>query len=769
MSKKHFQALKERLIYVINLVHRYPHIIYSSEQYEENLADLYAPLEEIKKVLGQKGLARVGERLPFIEKFYYEQDPVFDEESLALLKDELRQAFQRLNAEIPTWQGFQDDAMLIINKYKSEPQKSRALFFDLFKLMPILYTARGHLSQGKVDDFLRDASAREVRNRFSDIMKNHFPQLVQSLGFQKLMSYFNQFRKDEHPFQQLFIKATTASYQGQMLKQRVLKLSRVTPEDALVRGAFGSDCSMRSVPYHSLVKGAEVYYIFASKNESPPRHTKPDGYIFLVWVEVEDQSLPYILTLNAPYISGNAGKEVIKMMAYFHKVNAVIVPRKTRLIGLNNHVSGQEGLQFSEKRSVEVRFPPSWDVLDNQQKEFERIYRLYSNNYLGFMNRLADLITIEPAPSETIISQGEYQREPDSINLALIPEGLRALTASQFQASVNPPEATLIRHILQIDDKNIILAQALRERIYQKQFIAYQEFQEFRTQLGFQFSDLSKLPFETKAQIIFGWDNLEDQTPFNLFKESVLNYIKDNYYKSLFTAAIYNIPKLILALKGKININEMNIDGKTALHLAVEHDHEKVIEALVTIGANVQAKNNFGKTALHLAAQEGHTKAVTALLKAKDIDLQVKDDNTQTALYWAAKEGHIKIVKILLSAGAQVNVKNNKDDKTELHWAVQGGYIEIVEALVEAGADVSAKDNMNQTVLHLAAKEGYTEIVETLLKAGAPLQVKNNSGATPLIEAVREGHTGVVKALLAQGADVMGQTVLAKKAGICRE
>jgi len=710
MSKEqeqtHFQSLKQRLNYVINLVHRHPHIIYNSEQYEENLADLYAPLEEIKQVLGQKGLARVGERLPFIEKYYYEQEPTFDEKSLALLKNELRQALQRLNAEIHTWRGFQHDARLIINK--NQPQKSRALFFDLLKLMPILYTARGHLSQEKVDDFLRDASAMEMRNRFSDIMKNHFPPLVQSLGIQKLKSYFNQFRKDEHPFQQLFIKATTANYQGQMLKQRVLKLTRVTPEDALVRGAFGSDCSMKSVPYHSLVKGAEVYYIFASKNESPPRHSKPDGYIFLVWVEVEDKHLPYILTLNAPYISGNAGKEIIKMIAYLHQVNAIIVPRKTRLIGLNNHVSGQEGLQFSEKRPVKVRFPPSWEVLDNKQKELERIYKLYSNNYLGFMNRLADMIAIEPAPSETIISQGEYQREPDSINIALIPEGLRALTASQFQTSVNPPEASLIRHILQIDDKNLVLAQALRERIYNKKLISYQEFKQFRTQLGFQFSDLSKLPFETKAQIIFGWENLDlkDQTAFNLLKESVLNYIKDNYYKSLFTAAIYNIPKLILALKGKINIDEMNIDGKTALHLAVEYDHHKVIEALVTIGANVQAKNNFGKTALHLAAQEGYTKAVSALLRAKKIDIEVKDDNTQTALYWAAKEGHIKIVKILLSAGAQVNVRNNKDDKTELHWAVQGGYIEIVKALLEAGADVDAKGNMNKTALDLATEEG---------------------------------------------------------------
>ncbi|MEN8215813.1 MAG: ankyrin repeat domain-containing protein, partial [Pseudomonadota bacterium] len=366
------------------------------------------------------------------------------------------------------------------------------------------------------------------------------------------------------------------------------------------------------------------------------------------------------------------------------------------------------------------------------------------------MNRLADLISIEPAPSETIISLGEYQREPDSINIALIPEGLRALIASQFQASVNPPEASLVRRILQIDDRNIVLAQALRERIFHKKFVAYEEFKNFRTELGFQFSDLSKLAFESKAQIIFGWENIDfkDDTAFNLLKDSVLSYIKDNCYKSFFTAAIYNIPKLILALKGEINVDEMNIDGKTALHLAVEYDHSDVIEALVTVGANVQAKNHFGKTALHLAAQEGYIKAVSALLKAKDVDIQVKDDNSQSALYWAAKEGHVKVVKILLSAGAQVNVKNNRDEKTELHWAVQGGYVEIVEALLEAGADVGAKDDMSQTVLHLAAKGGYREIVEMLLKAGAPLQVKNKSGATALIEAVREGHSGVVDALL---------------------
>lgn len=687
-KQNHFQRLEERLIYVINLVHRYPHIIYSSDQYEENLAELYAPLYEIKEILAQENLARVGERLPFMEKPYYEQEPIFDEKSLAQLKDELRQAFQKLNAEIPAWQGFQEDVTLIINKYKSVPKKSRALIFDFFKLMPILYTARGNLHDRKIDCFMRearDATAMEIRNRFSDIMKNHFPTLIQSLEIQKFISYFNQFRKDDHPFQKLFIKATTASYKGQLLKQRILKLIRVTPEEALIRGAFGSDCSMKSVPYHSLVKGAEVYYIFASKNEFPPRHSKPDGYVFLVWVdEIDGKSLPYILTLNAPYLSAKAGKEIIKMLAHFHNVNAVIVPRKSKLIGLNNHVSGQEGLQFSEKHPVAVRFPPSWLMLDNKQKEFEKIYQLYSNNYLASMNRLAYRITIKPVQSETMISCGEDKPEPHIRNLASIPQRLRALTASQFiTIHQNPAEVSLIRDILQVDEKDLALTQALRDMISHKKFISYQKFHELRTKLGFRLSDLYKLPFEMKAQIIFGWNNvdLKDHEQFNILKELVINYIRDNYYKSLFTASIYNIPKLIHTIKGKININEMNLNGKTALHLAVEHDHDKVIEVLLTSGANVQAMNDFGKTALHVAAQDGYTKAISALLKAKDIDIHVKDDNAQTALYWAAKKGHTKIVKLLLSAGAPIDIKN-KYGVTPLQEAERGGHIEVVETLL---------------------------------------------------------------------------------------
>jgi ankyrin repeat protein len=52
----------------------------------------------------------------------------------------------------------------------------------------------------------------------------------------------------------------------------------------------------------------------------------------------------------------------------------------------------------------------------------------------------------------------------------------------------------------------------------------------------------------------------------------------------------------------------------TALHWAVDSDHDTVVQPLLENGANVEAKDDRGETALHRAAKYGHSNVVRLLI-----------------------------------------------------------------------------------------------------------------------------------------------------------
>ena len=70
------------------------------------------------------------------------------------------------------------------------------------------------------------------------------------------------------------------------------------------------------------------------------------------------------------------------------------------------------------------------------------------------------------------------------------------------------------------------------------------------------------------------------------------------------------------------------------------HNHkDKIVQVLVSNGANVNMQNNAGETALMLAAEEGDTKVVCILLDA-DADPNIRDRKGETALEKAEESGH---------------------------------------------------------------------------------------------------------------------------------
>lgn len=104
--------------------------------------------------------------------------------------------------------------------------------------------------------------------------------------------------------------------------------------------------------------------------------------------------------------------------------------------------------------------------------------------------------------------------------------------------------------------------------------------------------------------------------------------------------------------------------------------------------------------ALHSAALFGKTKVVEKLL-SDGANVNHKDYNKKTPLHCASRKGHESTVKLLIEKGADLNAREIHG-VTALHLAVLGGYSEIVGLLVSSGADTNIKNNRGQTPFYYA-------------------------------------------------------------------
>ena len=126
--------------------------------------------------------------------------------------------------------------------------------------------------------------------------------------------------------------------------------------------------------------------------------------------------------------------------------------------------------------------------------------------------------------------------------------------------------------------------------------------------------------------------------------------------------------ELLLAQTG-INIDDQNIVGDSALHLACLNGNAKLIRILLAHSPppHIEAKNKEGRTPLHLAAENGHKVAAKLLLKAKAV-IDAQDSKGNTPLSLAAVAGHDAVARFLLESGADPEVAD-EDEETPLEKA----------------------------------------------------------------------------------------------------
>lgn len=176
------------------------------------------------------------------------------------------------------------------------------------------------------------------------------------------------------------------------------------------------------------------------------------------------------------------------------------------------------------------------------------------------------------------------------------------------------------------------------------------------------------------------------------------------------------------------------------------------VKRLLSRGADVNAVGDYGQTAIGVAAEKGHERLVEFLLSMNASPNPARKGEYEDApLVNSTCGGHRKISRLLIEKGARVNRVNprSRNSESPLGCAIKIKDPELVELLLSKGADV---DLGEPPPILIAAGLGDLESVSALVNRGAKLEVENADRLTPMAVAADRGHKAVAEFLHSKDA-----------------
>lgn len=174
-----------------------------------------------------------------------------------------------------------------------------------------------------------------------------------------------------------------------------------------------------------------------------------------------------------------------------------------------------------------------------------------------------------------------------------------------------------------------------------------------------------------------------------------------------------------------INVNMVDINGKTALHWAT-NGHIRCLQLLISHPMiNTNIISNSGETALSVACDKGRFECMKLIISHNSTDINA---GAKTPIYNVVKNGDVKGLKFLLGC---TDIDVNKINSFETTFADD---VKIIAS----------------TALTVAIYEGHTSCLRLLLKHSTIDVNRVSYGVTPLELAKKCGNNEFVRILLAQ-------------------
>jgi ankyrin repeat protein len=229
-----------------------------------------------------------------------------------------------------------------------------------------------------------------------------------------------------------------------------------------------------------------------------------------------------------------------------------------------------------------------------------------------------------------------------------------------------------------------------------------------------------------------------------------------------------DVLQALVCLKPRININEKDRQGKTALHYAAELGSHEIIKILLNNGADPGVLSRNGNI-LHLASKSGSSEVydmvVKALSESHSYLMYASNADGKTPLHYAAISGNVDRIKNLIDSGNKVNIKDN-DHKSALYYAALNNHADVVKWLVEQGASFEDIEIKGFPLLTYAIQQRWGAVVDAILMSPTPYNIDKRDcySFPPVYYAVAWEMPDILKKLIEKGANI-NQKFNAKKDG----
>jgi ankyrin repeat protein len=201
----------------------------------------------------------------------------------------------------------------------------------------------------------------------------------------------------------------------------------------------------------------------------------------------------------------------------------------------------------------------------------------------------------------------------------------------------------------------------------------------------------------------------------------------------------------------RVDVDEANEHGKTALMAAAAAGDAELVEQLLAAGADPKATNKLDGTVLMYAAGSGDRQVVERLLAA-GVALDGQASNGWSAIMMAAAKDLGDLVTLLASAGANPNLADIYGWTPLMRAAFEGHKAAVSALLGLPDVKLDYRNRNEQNALHLAVIAGRAEMVGTLLAGGLP-QASDANGYTPQSIARELGRDDLLQLLRAANDD----------------
>jgi len=206
----------------------------------------------------------------------------------------------------------------------------------------------------------------------------------------------------------------------------------------------------------------------------------------------------------------------------------------------------------------------------------------------------------------------------------------------------------------------------------------------------------------------------------------------------------------------KVNLNEVNQNGNTLLHICLKNNKYKAASWLIEHGVSLSIKNKNRISTMRIAVEKGNVPVIKSILKYANMDINQVDENGRSLLQDAVILGNKEVAQLLIDNAIDVNITDN-NNRNVIFDAIAYGDAKMIDDIITIeNIDLNNIDTDGKTVLNDKKVLDDDNVAKKLLENGANPTIPDPDGYNFITHTALRGEDGeeLLDVAIEQGCDL---------------